>query len=50
MIKNGSALSVLLSKESKISKRIVKKINIIRPKKMKNDILYAEMYFVKLLN
>ncbi len=33
MIKNASALSLLLSKESKILKRIVKKINIVRPQK-----------------
>jgi flagellar motor component MotA len=50
MIKNASAFSLLLSNESKILKRIVKKINIVRPKKMKNDILHAEMYFMKLHN
>lgn len=50
MIKNASTLSLLLSRESKIPKKIMKKINIVRPQKMKNDILYAEMCFMKLHN
>jgi len=48
--KNASAFSLLLSNESKILKRIVKKINIVIPQNMKNDILHAEMYFMKLHN